>query len=432
MMARLAVVLLWLVAFASHAETIPATETSGSKYVIGNITDGTSFADACNRFVSANGYTFFELNVYATYAQCRFLQNGSLNAQNVTISTTSNYVCPSGQGWVLSGTSCNRPDCPGGEFHDPTQGGECKKDCSGKQGMATASGQYSTNVDSWTGTVAGCQVQCSQLSMLVVSTTKTAIMKKCTYTGKTAQSGDSNLEAEAAPNPNEPPKSIKGCAGAGMGYVQSSTGVVTCVAASDAPEGQKPVTKEKAGSVSGTDGNGDGKADPTSPDYKKTDTETSKDGDNVTKKKTETVAGIVGTDGTVTCPSGYSKNADNTCSKTTVSTQTTASFCEENPNSSQCKAETDECKENPDRVGCKTIGDVGEEGAVESKSIGLNSITAVSLGGSNSCPAGATFPRGLGQYDWDPICTWAGALKPLVLALAWLSAAFIVFGFKGE
>jgi len=245
--------------------------------------------------------------------------------------------CPTGQGWVLSGSSCTRPDCPGGEFHDPTQGGACKKDCSGKSGMATASGQYSTNVDSWTGTVSGCQVKCSAIMSLVVSASTVAIMKNCTYTGKTAQSGDSSLEAEAAPNPNEPPKSIKGCAGAGMGYVQSSSGVVTCVASQDAPEGQKPTIKDKGSKESGTDGNGDGKADPTSPDYKKTDTETSKSGDNVTTKKTETVAGTVDGNGNVTCPAGYTKNADNTCSKTTVSTQSSNSFCEENPNSEQCK-----------------------------------------------------------------------------------------------
>lgn len=246
------------------------------------------------------------------------------------------FSCPSGQNWTLNGESCTRPDCQSGEFRDPTQGNICVKDCSAKQGQAAPNGYYSTSTESWTGSVSGCQVRCSKLTALVISASTSAIMQNCTYTGKGAQQGDPNLEPEAAPDPNKP-KSPKDCAGAGMGYIIGSNGTATCVPASDAPEGNKPTIKTNTGKESGTDSNGDGKPDTNSPDYKKQETETTKNGDTVTSKTKETVNGAVDGNGNVTCPAGYTKNADNTCSKTTATTQNASSFCQENPNSDQCK-----------------------------------------------------------------------------------------------
>lgn len=321
-----------------YADTYPAS--SGWAILNAQSFKGATKAEACTAWatslgrvgVDQGGYCAaylgggYTMDYYVAVSYCP--QGGTLSG------TTCTKTCPSGETLQSDGT-CLAP-CPSGEFRDPTQGNICVKDCTAKQGQPAPNGYYSTSTESWTGSVSGCQVRCSKLTALVISASTSAIMQNCTYTGKGAQQGDPNLEAEAAPDPNKP-KSPKDCAGAGMGYIIGSNGTATCVPASDAPEGNKPTIKSNTGKESGTDTNGDGKPDTNSPDYKKQETETTKNGDTVTSKTKETVNGAVDGNGNVTCPAGYTKNADNTCSKTTATTQNASSFCQENPNSDQCK-----------------------------------------------------------------------------------------------
>lgn len=89
----------------------------------------------------------------------------------------------------------------------------------------------------------------------------------------------------------------------------------------------------------------------------------------------------------------------------------------------------DPCEANPGRIGCMEAGSVSDSSVpVETKSIAL--ITPVSIGGSGSCPAPLTTTF-MGQpisFSYDLPCQAAGMLKPLILALAWLSAGIIFIG----
>lgn len=323
---------------SASAGTYPAT--SGWTILNAQAFKGQTKAEACTAWATSLGRVGVDKDGYCAaylgggytmdyYVSTTYCPNGGTLNGNICTKD-----CAAGEELQANGTCLAA--CPLGEFRDPTQGNICVKDCTGKQGQAAPNGYYSTGTESWTGSVSGCQVRCSKLTALVISASTSAIMQNCTYTGKGAQQGDPNLEAEAAPDPNKP-KSPKDCAGAGMGYIIGSNGTATCVPASDAPEGNKPTIKTNTGKESGTDSNGDGKPDTNSPDYKKQETETTKNGDTVTSNTKETVNGSVDGNGNVTCPAGYTKNSDNTCSKTTSTTQNASSFCQENPNSDQCK-----------------------------------------------------------------------------------------------
>jgi hypothetical protein len=323
---------------SAFAGTYPAT--SGWTILNAQSFKGQTKAEACTAWATSLGRVGVDKDGYCAaylgggytmdyYVSTTYCPNGG--TLNGTICTKD---CAAGEDLQANGTCLAA--CPLGEFRDPTQGNICVKDCTGKQGQAAPNGYYSTGTESWTGSVSGCQVRCSKLTALVISSSTAAIMQNCTYTGKAAQQSDPNLEAESPPNPNKP-KSPKDCAGAGMGYILGSNGTATCVPASDAPEGNKPTVKTNTGKESGTDSNGDGKPDTNSPDYKKQETETTKTGDTVTSKTKETVNGVTDENGNVTCPAGFTKNADNTCSKMTATTQNASSFCQENPNSDQCK-----------------------------------------------------------------------------------------------
>jgi hypothetical protein len=89
----------------------------------------------------------------------------------------------------------------------------------------------------------------------------------------------------------------------------------------------------------------------------------------------------------------------------------------------------DQCEKYPDSLGCLQMGTVDDSTlATQEKSIAA--ITPVSVGGVGSCPAPLTTSF-MGQpvsFSYDLPCQAAGMLKPLVLALAWLSAGVIFIG----
>ncbi len=123
--------------------------------------------------------------------------------------------------------------------------------------------------------------------------------------------------------------------------------------------------------------------------------------------------------GSATAPNGTT---------TQQSTVDKASFCTQNPNDPACSKPSD-CDKHPDLVQCKELGTPADEGALSSVSVGVASLTPVDLPGVASCPANVPLPHG-SYFDWTPTCTYATALRPLVLALAWLAAGIIVLGFS--
>jgi len=124
-------------------------------------------------------------------------------------------------------------------------------------------------------------------------------------------------------------------------------------------------------------------------------------------------------------------NADGS---TTSTAQGQDQFCQSNPNHPLCKADDAKkfCEENPDVLACQTLGGPeGEEEAIGEKEVNLD-FAVVDIPGAQggSCPAPVTLSVG-GQsisLSWDWLCQWASGIKPAVLAVAWLSAALIVFG----
>lgn len=327
----------WGSAFYASSPQESCTLAAGASWVPSTFTGAATYNAAgpsCNKWSTAAG-------VYGRIAE--ILQK---------------YTCP--YGGTLSGTSCVNATCDTttserlsngqcvpkcGAGYDRNASGQCVKDCTAKAGQPTTNGNYSFSGAVSTWSVSECRVSCAQR----VLTAYGGSGYECKYTGASATPDDTSGEA-LPPDPEKlPPEKPEDCLNRGSGYVQSSSGKITCVPSSEAPEGQKPNKKEADNVKESGTKNPDGTIDKTSPDYKKEETTTSQgsDGTTTTNKK-ETVAGTNDGNGNVTCPAGYTKNPDNTCSKTTTSQQTNAGFCEQNPNSPLCK----EAKESRFGGGC--------------------------------------------------------------------------------
>lgn len=88
-----------------------------------------------------------------------------------------------------------------------------------------------------------------------------------------------------------------------------------------------------------------------------------------------------------------------------------------------------QCDKYPDTLGCARLGSIPDETLpTENRSIAL--IQPVDIGNAGQCPAPMTATVAGMTIEWsfDPLCQYANALRPLVLALAWLSAGVIFIG----
>jgi hypothetical protein len=94
------------------------------------------------------------------------------------------------------------------------------------------------------------------------------------------------------------------------------------------------------------------------------------------------------------------------------------------------KADT-ECKNNPERAGCKDAGTMDDNETLVQleKNVSITPISVSSVAGS--CPAPLTYTASNGfnvSMSYDPVCSAASSIRPIVIALAWLAAALLVFG----
>ncbi|WP_334106597.1 virulence factor TspB C-terminal domain-related protein [Methylobacillus sp.] len=121
---------------------------------------------------------------------------------------------------------------------------------------------------------------------------------------------------------------------------------------------------------------------------------------------------------------------------TTATEQSQDSFCQANPTHKLCRAEDakTDCDKYPDAIGCQVMGDVPQFEPLETKEIDMSSIVLRELPSDNSCPAPLYYTIGghTITLSFDPICQYASAFKPLVIAAAWLSAAFIIVGARKD
>lgn len=97
---------------------------------------------------------------------------------------------------------------------------------------------------------------------------------------------------------------------------------------------------------------------------------------------------------------------------------------------STTKEPTDFCKANPQSIACSELGELEDENLeVDERPV---DVSYTPWGSSNSqCPADKIIPLWDSQsisLSYSPICQFASLLRPLVIALAFVAAGFIVAG----
>lgn len=92
--------------------------------------------------------------------------------------------------------------------------------------------------------------------------------------------------------------------------------------------------------------------------------------------------------------------------------------------------QTDFCKKNPDAISCMPEGQTDDQ-ELQTKNIG-SGISPISVGGQGQCMADKTLSMAtMGKsitFTYKPICDLASMVRPLILALAWLLAGWIMVG----
>jgi hypothetical protein len=99
------------------------------------------------------------------------------------------------------------------------------------------------------------------------------------------------------------------------------------------------------------------------------------------------------------------------------------------PQDTTDQLQKDQCVEHPDSLGCTPLGSAQED-AIGHQDRNIALVQPVAVGGAGSCPADLTgsFLGHPVAFSFAPLCTYANTLRPLVLALAWLSAGVIFIG----
>lgn len=88
-----------------------------------------------------------------------------------------------------------------------------------------------------------------------------------------------------------------------------------------------------------------------------------------------------------------------------------------------------QCDKYPNTVGCTDLGTPPDGELMPHSEVSL-SFSPVAIASNATCPAPATV-NAFGQsipVEYDAACTYASGLKPIVIAIAYLSALFIIFG----
>jgi Neisseria meningitidis TspB protein len=98
--------------------------------------------------------------------------------------------------------------------------------------------------------------------------------------------------------------------------------------------------------------------------------------------------------------------------------------------------ESDLCEKNPDILACQKPNlDTPDVPELETKQVPLTVTPDSGWGASTAqCPAPRyIYPQGRQiAIPFDLFCTYMAGMRPIILAMAWIAAAFIVVGFKGD
>lgn len=92
------------------------------------------------------------------------------------------------------------------------------------------------------------------------------------------------------------------------------------------------------------------------------------------------------------------------------------------------------CEQHPDILACQVVKDSGDKAELEKEEADFDFTPEVGFNGSGACPAPISInASGMNlSFSWQPFCNSLGLAKPIILALAWISAAFIMLGRKED
>lgn len=96
--------------------------------------------------------------------------------------------------------------------------------------------------------------------------------------------------------------------------------------------------------------------------------------------------------------------------------------------------EPDLCEKNPDIIACQKLEMPEDPGKLPVKEVEFEMTPESGFAGAAACPAPvqATLNGKTYGFSWQPFCNSLDMIKPLLLAFAWLSAAFILLGARGN
>lgn len=166
------------------------------------------------------------------------------------------------------------------------------------------------------------------------------------------------------------------------------------------------------------------------------------EGDTITTTTNTSTSTTITTNGSGGVTATTTTTTQNPDGSSTVTTSTQEmpmpEFCALNPNHSLCKSEPKtDCDKYPDSLACQILGEapeLTEADGLQTIEREIGSIVLPSLPQSSGCPAPLTYSiagRPI-TVSFQPVCEYAEAFHPLVVAAAWLSAAFIVVGARKD
>lgn len=94
----------------------------------------------------------------------------------------------------------------------------------------------------------------------------------------------------------------------------------------------------------------------------------------------------------------------------------------------------DFCDKHPDVLACQKLDEPEDPGKLPVKEVEFNFKPESGFAGSASCPAPTTvnIHGNVISISWQPFCNSLDMIRPFMLAMAWLSAAFIMLGARQE
>lgn len=102
----------------------------------------------------------------------------------------------------------------------------------------------------------------------------------------------------------------------------------------------------------------------------------------------------------------------------------------DNPDKPKPEEQQSLCEKHPEILACQVIKDSGEKPELKTQAAEFEFTPESGFGGAAACPAPIVVnASGMNlSFSWQPFCDSLGLAKPIILAFAWLSAAFIMLG----